>query len=1250
MPNLTYSTLISRTLQIAGKGLYTVVGLHNHDLSDADVNAVQDLQNYQRQKVLANQAASGFLTWQPFGFVPMIENTFYMPACQVLFQGTVIDIAGNFSADLTKNVITLPAPSYWADGQSGDPAKIYVVFLELMYVQLSPDAPTPTGYYKDSSGNLFFYLHGCLNCDASNLVANDTIDPFVGKETTQRAQIQWALRVEPIALSYDFTKYAFGLSPGSGSSETVWAYGTSSTATSYSFQNLTSINGDPGLWRAGDGNVLNNLGTLDGYSYAMPVAVVFQPNYGPFSLQTNPFGCGSQGNTSSGLLRFGTSGRYDARLADQIWSDQTIDTRSTVSLTGQDESLLLHQGFADLVVGGTTAIARGEGAGANSQQAGSKLSYYTSIGSALLHTDNVGSWDGFRNGLASDQRSWTTSLPVTVDQKATGTIGGPWKPNDVIAVTLPTGTNATVTAISAQALVSQSDGGFQPTPLLQGQITVSGLGSSTATLTINDDLTGTSFDPGANPLYLAVTIEYPSGGMDLGIVPQQIMGGTLRDAAGGDTFPLYGTSEYGILQSFPAFQAWQLYAINPEYSPTVFGTRVWLKVAGSSGTAVTLNGATNTTYTINRLAPNIEGSLSALYPIRCWDTASGNAYTILARSLSATQAIVTLQGGVPTASTIAFGFLLDNTAQAALCAPVRGLTTVAETVKVGTATDMGRMDPRVKVLSTVYTAPTQGNAGQNTIVLGSSNGLLRGISGDDTNQFCWVKNQTGTYDAVEIGSVEIVGGLVTIVVPATVNLVSQAWFCAASFMPALDSDSQAVVETLYVPYQGEGVSGRDYEIRTADASALVTTNGTGAAPIIGLQDAYPYSRELPLVYSLPAGPGWADNELSNAAIRTHFDDNYDGKAYENTEVAFEVPCHSNDFVAPLGGTTSGRRTTIRLLSPGGRGFTQATPHVGFAIRPASPRTIMGQSLQGTTGAIQLYVNNATGSDLYDGLSPQTPKLTLGAALAALPSVLAHPCSVQLAATGKAYLLSSLTLQEIALGDGIIIAETWWALGNLSFTVQGTGRLVIAAMAGSTTPVVIDGTLANSGTGPVSAFFIDHSRAILQGLTLQNFTDPALKGIDSEIELVDCILKDNLVAGSFEDCVVTLTGGTIESSSAGVGIVLSGSQATAANVTLSVDPSTTPGAFYVAAHNSSFTLQTHGLPLNGSVPTSETNVGSTTLVAQATLNSAIICAPDFVTSGQAAISGNSLVSRATTQTPFLGGVVADATSNIISSLD
>ena len=76
------------------------------------------------------------------------------------------------------------------------------------------------GYYVDGSGNLYYYPNGCFNASPFTMIVNDATDPFEGIKTTERSQIQWALRVQAVDPSYDFTKYNFGLDPGSTTTQT----------------------------------------------------------------------------------------------------------------------------------------------------------------------------------------------------------------------------------------------------------------------------------------------------------------------------------------------------------------------------------------------------------------------------------------------------------------------------------------------------------------------------------------------------------------------------------------------------------------------------------------------------------------------------------------------------------------------------------------------------------------------------------------------------------------------------------------------------------------------------------------------------------------------------------------------------------------------------------------------------------------------------------------------------------------------
>ena len=103
-----------------------------------------------------------------------------------------------------------------------------------------------------------------------------------------------------------------------------------------------------------------------------------------------------------------------------------------------------------------------------------------------------------------------------------------------------------------------------------------------------------------------------------------------------------------------------------------------------------------------------------------------------------------------------------------------------------------------------------------------------------------------------------------VTVPATAPTIdptqvgAMPFFFTGSILPAFDAQSELKLGLQYIPYQGEGVLNRDYEILHSEDDALVTTNGTGNAPVVGLTDVYPYNRELPIITMLPAQQAWND--------------------------------------------------------------------------------------------------------------------------------------------------------------------------------------------------------------------------------------------------------------------------------------------------------------------------------------------------------------------------------------------------------
>lgn len=1252
--DLTYPASVSRTLVPDAKALIRVIGQHDRQLSDADINLLQDLVNLRGQQVLADTSTSGCATYQPYVFTPQNENTFLIPGFDVLLNGEIVHITGNRSSDLSVNKVVLPAPQNFQLGSTNQPAQIFIVFLELWYATLNPTSGA--GYFTNQSGQLFYFPFGNTTPDPANqqILPNDTIDPFIGVPTTLRAQVQWAIRVQPVALSYDFTAHRFGLDPGNNQSETVYAQGGSGSPvignSIYQFTNMGGLNGDSGVWRAGDGNVNNSLISMDGYSYAMPLAVVFQRNSGTFSITSNPFGCGSRLNaaSNSGLLASNQSGRFDSKFADSIFPSDVVDTRLTISLNGYDNHKLADNGFAQLVMGQTNlAIGRGQSPGNQSIALGSQLDYYVSLNpTGITNTDVVGSFDGFMNGFSSDERTFFSTQKVTVNQKTVGAIGSSWINGDEFIIGLPASSLGTISSVQVQILVTQQDGSKQPALLLPGQISVTGLNTKTVTIKFIINVTGTTFDPTSNDIYVTVGTDYPAGtGLDLRQIPVAVEGGQLIDGATGITLPVFGISEYAISVPQPALTVLAVTAVNPKFSNAIFGTRIFVQIQNTQGAVSTIGGNTTTTFIIPRKALDaISGiSLDGLYPLRAFDFVTGAAYTVAARAITSTTAIVQIQGTVTTGGSTIFAFLANATCQISFNAPVKGVTEIEETVLIGNVNNNPNllMDTRVLPVSVKNFINTT-----NVVVLAANGCQMKGISGDDVNSFIWVQDNTGNFNAVQISSASFQNGLVVVNVPPTVNLEVQPFFFCASILPALAPSSEFIIEESYIPYQGEGILNRDYEILYADDFGLITTNGTGAAPIVGLADVFPYNRQLPVSISLPTLTAWPDSTLLNNPVSSVFDSNFVGKQFENVENTFEVPLHTNDWIDSL---NKGKTVKIRpTTQAGARGFNRATPNFGFAITPVTPKTALSNNVQATVAPIILFVNNVTGNDALDGLTANTAKQSIQSALNSLPPVLRHPCVIQIIPTGTPFLMQNLkaSLQVIALGDGQIVSAKYYAIGNIAYTIQESGRLVISAQAGATSNVVIDAVgFLPFGDGPTSAFLVNDSRVIFNQITFQNFIDPAIKGIAANIEFVNCDFIDNVQAGSFEQgSLVVSNNCDIQLGNGSTGFVADQSEIVSSGTDLGIDIGAVPGVFYVLQRNSSLTLQQHGTD-----STQESNIVATTDIVAASLNSNVVCQNSFQSNGSAALTVISALQRTVSINPFLGGVTTDSSSTVSTSL-
>jgi hypothetical protein len=276
-----YGSGVSRVLDPTDTGYANVIWQQGKPPTDACLSLISDIASDFTRRIVARGTPSGWLgnetgNAEAYSTNPLWSNWFKFgkqkagekKSAQYAFvNGWLVQVMGTKTGtppgspndtDLW-NLVTLDPPP----ANSGD-FRIDYVFLEVWQARI---ASNPSTTNKPSASAI--YKYGNVEGGASFL-ADDLIDPALGFETEIRSQIQYRIRV---------VKGLVGLAsnPDGFDPAVVKAQGAATTATSYTFSNMRTELGDPGLWRAGDGTA-NALGTVDGYVYAVPICAVFRRN------------------------------------------------------------------------------------------------------------------------------------------------------------------------------------------------------------------------------------------------------------------------------------------------------------------------------------------------------------------------------------------------------------------------------------------------------------------------------------------------------------------------------------------------------------------------------------------------------------------------------------------------------------------------------------------------------------------------------------------------------------------------------------------------------------------------------------------------------------------------------------------------------------------------------------------------------------------------------------------------------------
>lgn len=337
----SFGNKVSRTLSPELRQFIASVFQADNPPLDSEMNLAQQIQWEAMSQTVRQYMHSGFLvdpvfTEGDYQFDPDWSNQLVVgtqavgetnPSLWASINGWVLPIAGTqqtTAGDVTNRVRLNPPPT------SGTRTDLVFVEAWLALVQ-----PNPATTNKPSASEIWTY--GNVEYGQTN-VTDDLIDGSMGFETTRRVQLQYRIRVMGAnSTGVDLTTYPDGLEDPN-----VLGQGSATTPQGgFTFENMRDTLGDPGLWRSGDGDPDNALGTVDGYVYAIPLCAVSRRNsasWSAISLAGNPNNNGSFNRNPSASLLSNPRDGAKAFTALTLTAALDGDTTGVVSVTGLTDS------------------------------------------------------------------------------------------------------------------------------------------------------------------------------------------------------------------------------------------------------------------------------------------------------------------------------------------------------------------------------------------------------------------------------------------------------------------------------------------------------------------------------------------------------------------------------------------------------------------------------------------------------------------------------------------------------------------------------------------------------------------------------------------------------------------------------------------------------------------------------------------------------------------------------------------------
>ena len=246
-----------------------------------------------------------------------IINTFHVPVTTGTGQGIIsnnpndvkVTVNGSpvtvaFLVGITGQItLTLPAPA-------GSTVKVTYNYRTSTHPVV---VPTVNDWIVQSSNVPYRQIQRSYkegNIFSSVLIPDDSIHPDANIETTERIQLQYAIRVVPNVDPLNYPEAGLG-------SQVVVGIGPNQTGT-FTYQNMGTVTGNYGLWRAQCAN------TVDGFCYAVPMFFVNRRNSTDYDPSSN----------ANGTTNFSKPDaiRLDLLTASNIVDSDILDVRRQIQV------------------------------------------------------------------------------------------------------------------------------------------------------------------------------------------------------------------------------------------------------------------------------------------------------------------------------------------------------------------------------------------------------------------------------------------------------------------------------------------------------------------------------------------------------------------------------------------------------------------------------------------------------------------------------------------------------------------------------------------------------------------------------------------------------------------------------------------------------------------------------------------------------------------------------------------------------